>query len=156
MGFEEGVPAAEPATLINGFHETWAIPYGEPAYGFATTGQTIVNVPDGKLIRLYVDDEQFILTRAVVLEYERALDLRAGTLDRTVLWETPCGKRVRIRSRRLISFADRHLAALSYELTVLNARAPVVLSSELCSIQSRACSGTLIPAWPGSSVSRRW
>ncbi len=130
-GFEEGVPAFEPATLINGFHETWDIPYGEPAYGFATTGQTIVNVPDGKLIRLYVDDEPFILTRAVVLEYERALDLRAGTLDRTVLWETPTGKRVRIRSRRFVSLADRHLAALSYEMTVLNAKAPVVLSSEL-------------------------
>jgi alpha,alpha-trehalose phosphorylase len=130
-GFEEGTPAYEHGTFVNGFHETWPIPYGERAHGFATTGQTIVNVPDGKILRLYVDDEVFDLTRATILEYERALDLRAGTLDRDVLWETPTGKRIRVRSRRLVSLTERHLAALSYEVTVLNARAPVVLSSEL-------------------------
>jgi alpha,alpha-trehalose phosphorylase len=129
--FEEGAPAYEPGTFINGFHETWPIPYGEREYGFARTGQTIVNVPDGKIIRLYVDDEPFDLGRASILQYERALDFRAGTLNREVVWETPAGKQVRIRSRRLISFVDRHLAAISYEVTVLNDRAPVVLSSEL-------------------------
>ncbi len=130
-GFEEGRPVCEHGTFVNGFHETWPIPYGERAYGFASTGQTIINVPDGKIIRLYVDDEVFDLNRATVIRYERALDLRAGTLDREVLWETPTGKRVRLRSRRLVSFTERHLAAISYEITVLNAAAPIVLSSEL-------------------------
>jgi alpha,alpha-trehalose phosphorylase len=130
-GFDEGQPAFEHGTFVNGFHETWPIPYGERAYGFATTGQTIVNVPDGKIIRLYVDDELFVVTRVAVLQYQRALDLRAGTLDREVLWETPQGKQVKVTSRRLVSFTDRHLAAISYEVTVLNAQAPVVLSSEL-------------------------
>jgi alpha,alpha-trehalose phosphorylase len=129
--FEEGAPAYEHGTFVNGFHETWPIPYGERAHGFASTGQTIINVPDGKVIRLYVDDEVFDLTRAAVLQYERALDFRAGTLDREVLWETPTGKQVRVRSRRLVSLVERHLAAILYEVTVLNARAPVVLSSEL-------------------------
>jgi alpha,alpha-trehalose phosphorylase len=31
----------------------------------------------------------------------------------------------------LVSFTERHVAALSYEVTLLNASAPVVLSSEL-------------------------
>jgi alpha,alpha-trehalose phosphorylase len=128
---EEGTPAYEHGTFVNGFHETWPIPYGERAYAFATTGQTIVNVPDGKLIRLYVDDEVFDISRVRLLHYERALDLRAATLDREVLWETPTGKQIRVRSRRLACLAERHLAALSYEVTVLNASAPVVLSSEL-------------------------
>ena len=44
-GFEEGTPAYEHGTFVNGFHETWPIPYGERAHGFATTGQTIINVP---------------------------------------------------------------------------------------------------------------
>lgn len=130
-GFEEGMPSYEHGTFVNGFHETWPIPYGERAHGFATTGQTMVNVPDGSLIRLYVDDEVFVLTRASILEYERALDLRTGTLDREVLWETPTGKKVRVKSRRVVSFSERHLAAISYEVTVLNAQAPVVISSEL-------------------------
>ncbi len=130
-GFEEGTPACEHGTFVNGFHETWPIPYGEHAYGFASTGQTIVNVPDGKIVRLYVDDEVFDLSRATVIDYERALDMRAGTLNREVLWETPTGKRVRVRSCRMVSFTERHLAAISYEVTVLNAAAPIVVSSEL-------------------------
>jgi alpha,alpha-trehalose phosphorylase len=43
--FEEGRPAIEPGTFVNGFHETWPIVHAEEAYGFARTGQTIVNAP---------------------------------------------------------------------------------------------------------------
>ena len=43
--FEEGEPAYRHGTFVNGFHETWPIPYGERAFGFATTGQTIVEPP---------------------------------------------------------------------------------------------------------------
>ncbi len=129
--FEEGEPAYRHGTFVNGFYETWPIPYGEWAFGFATTGQTIVNVPDAKIIRLYVDDEPFDLTSAHILSFERALDMRAGALDRKVLWETPAGRQVRIESRRLVSFPERHVAAISYRVTVLNARAALVLSSEI-------------------------
>jgi alpha,alpha-trehalose phosphorylase len=50
--FEEGTPVARPGVFLNGFYETWPIVYGEAAYGFAKTGQTIVNATDGKIIRL--------------------------------------------------------------------------------------------------------
>ena len=38
----------EAGCFLNGFYETWPIVYGEAAYGFAKTGQTIVNATDGK------------------------------------------------------------------------------------------------------------
>ena len=65
--FDEGTPVFQKGTLINGFHETWPIVYAESAYGYARTGQTIVNAPDGTLIQLYVDDEPFDLARATLL-----------------------------------------------------------------------------------------
>jgi alpha,alpha-trehalose phosphorylase len=129
--FEDGEPVFESGTFVNGFYESWPIVYGEEAFGFAKTGQTIVNVTDCKIIKLYVDDEPFYLPTAVLLHFERVLDMRAGTLDREVLWETPAGKQVQIKSRRLVSFEHRHLAAICYEVTVLNAEAPVVISSEM-------------------------
>ena len=132
-GFYEGEPAFLHGTYINGFYESWPIPYGEKAYGFAKTGQTIVNVPDGKIIRLYVDDEPFTLDTANLLQYERALDMRGGTFDRELRWETPSGKQIHMRAQRLVSFTERHLAAISYEVTVVNASAPVVIVSELAS-----------------------
>src|SRR6516225_5634218 len=128
---EEGGPNAETATLINGFYETWPIVYGEEAYGFAKTGQTICRVTDAKIIKLFVDDEPFWLPNARLLRYDRRLNMKSGTLDREILWETPAGKQVLIKSRRLVSFANRHVAAIFYSVTLLNVEASVVLSSEM-------------------------
>ena len=128
---EEGGPIGQNGTFINGFYETWPIIYPENAYGLATTGQTIVNVTDCKNIKLYVDDEPFWLPHANVRSYDRRLNMKSGTLDRDILWETPAGKHVSIKSRRLVSFEHRHVAAILYEITLLNAAAPVVLSSEM-------------------------
>ena len=132
---EEGGPSAENSTLINGFYETHPIVYGEEAYGFAKTGQTICNVTDAKIIKLFVDDEPFWLPDANLLSYDRRLNMKSATLDRDILWETPTGKHVRISSRRLVSLANRHVAAISYCVTLLNADAHVVISSEMAANQ---------------------
>ena len=116
---DEGQPVVHNGTYINGFHETWPIVYGEEAYGFAKLGQTIVDVPDAKIIRLYVDDEPFFLPTGTLEGFERALDMRAGTLDRELVWAHSSGQRVSIRSRRLVSLEHRHLAAIEYEVTLL-------------------------------------
>ncbi len=129
--FEEGEPAFENGTYINGFYETWPISYGEEAHGFAKEGQHIVNVPDSKIIRLFVDGELFSLREARLIKFERILDFQAGTLDREIVWEMASGQRVAITSKRLVSYAHRHLAAISYEVTLLHAKAPVVISSEI-------------------------
>ena len=68
---EEGRETYTHGTFINGFHETWPIRHAEEAFGFARTGQTIVNVPDNKTIKLYVDDEPMLLSVADLESYER-------------------------------------------------------------------------------------
>ena len=132
---EEGRDAYSHGTFINGFHETWHIHHAEEAFGFAKTGQTIVNVPDAKLMKLYVDDEPLLLGNADLESYERVLDFREGTLTRDLIWRTPGGKRVRVRSQRLVSLAHRHLAMLTFEVTMLDGEAPVVMSSQLLNRQ---------------------
>ena len=72
---EEGRDGYAHGTFINGFHETWPIQHAEEAFGFARVGQTIVNVPDAKVIRLYVDDEPLLLSIADL----DALRARAST-----------------------------------------------------------------------------
>ncbi|WOF24057.1 glycosyl hydrolase family 65 protein [Microbacterium betulae] len=133
--FPEGRNAHEHGTFINGFHETWPIRHAESAYGFAEVGQTIVNVPDPKVLRVYVDDEPLSLDLADVREYERSLDFRDGVLRRRVLWVTPSGKEVLLESDRLVSFEDRHLSIERMSVTVLNADAPVVVNSQLINRQ---------------------
>ena len=128
---EEGGPNGENGTFINGFYETRPIVYAEEAYAFAKTGQTILNVTDSKIIKLFVDDEPFWLPTAHIRSYDRRLNMKCGTLDREILWETPAGKLALITSRRLVSLVHRHVAAISYCVTLLNSEAPVVISSEM-------------------------
>ena len=128
---EEDEPSYERATLINGFHETSPITYGEAAYGFATTSQTIVGVPDGTLMKLYVDDEPFRLDRSRVRRSERTLDLMRGLLRREVEWETPDGRALVLRTRRFVSLEHRHVVVFDYEVEMLDAPATLTISSEL-------------------------
>ena len=103
---EEGRESHTQGTFINGFHETWRIHHAEEAYGFAEVGQTIVNVPDVKIIRLYVDDEPLLLPVADLITYDRSLDMADGVLRRELLWRTPSGKRVLVKSERMVSFVE--------------------------------------------------
>ncbi len=128
---EEDHPVVEPGTYLNGFHELRQIVYGESAYGFAKTGQTMLNCPDGKILKTFVDGEPFDIANRETPVYRRYLDLRRGLQRREVLWLTPNGKRVRIESQRLVSLMRRHLACIQLELTLEDADADIVFSSEL-------------------------
>ncbi len=91
----------------------------------------MLNVADAHIIRLYVEEEPFYLEKASIKKFERVLDMQKGTLSREVIWETTLGKKIHIKSERLVSFEHRHLAAIFYEVTVLDASAEVVISSEM-------------------------
>ncbi len=132
---EEGRTAFAHGTFINGFHETWEIRHAEAAVGFARTGQTIVNVPDAKLLKVYVDDEPLTIGTADLEHYERSIDFRDGVLRRSLVWRTPSGKRVRVDSTRMVSMTQRHLAVLTLEVTMLSGDAPIVVSSQLLNRQ---------------------
>jgi len=131
----EGRHAHEHGTFINGFHETFPIRHAEQAYGFAEVGQTIINAPDAKVMRVYVDDEPLAFDVADIREYERVLDMRTGTLSRHLRWMTPSGKDVVIDFDRLVSFEEKHLAIMRVTVTVLNADAPVTISCQLINRQ---------------------
>ena len=128
---EEGRPAHQHGTFINGLHETWPIQHAEAAYGLAEVGQTMVDVPDATVLQVYVDDEPLLLSVAELISYERTLDMRSGVLERDLVWRTPSGNRVRVRSRRMVSFTQRHLVVLSIAVTLEDSPAPVVVSSQL-------------------------
>jgi alpha,alpha-trehalose phosphorylase len=128
---DEGEPYGLPGTYLNGFHEVRPLPYAENAYGNPEAGETVVNVTDGKLLRLHVDDELFDVRYGELLEHERVLDFRAGVLRRRVHWRSPAGAEVRITSTRLVSLSQRGAAAILYEVETLGDGARLVVQSEL-------------------------
>jgi alpha,alpha-trehalose phosphorylase len=128
---DEGEPSGLLGTYINGCYEARPLPYPEGGYGYPEAGQTVVNVTDGKVIRLLVDDEPFDLRYGKLLAHERVFDLRAGVLRRRAEWESPAGRSVRVSSTRLVSFTQRAVAAILYEVEPLGDKTTVVVQSEL-------------------------
>ena len=128
---DEGEPSGLPGTYLGGFYEQRPLPYAEAGYGYPEDGQTAVNVTNGKIIRLLVDDEPFDIRFGELSRHERRLDFRAGVLRRQAEWRSPAGKRVRVSSIRVVSLVQRAVAAVLYEVDPLDAPARLVVQSEL-------------------------
>ncbi|MFJ9864087.1 glycoside hydrolase family 65 protein [Streptomyces sp. NPDC101165] len=128
---DEGEPHGLPGSYLNGVHEVHPLPYAEAGYGYPESGQTVINVTNGKILRLLVDDEPFDLRYGRLVAHERVLDLRRGVLERTVEWTSPAGSTVRVRSTRLVSLTQRAVAAVAYEVEAVGRRSRVVIQSEL-------------------------
>jgi len=129
--FEEGEPTGLPGTYLNGFYEQHPLPYAEAGYGYPEDGQTVVNVTDGKIIRLLVQDEPLDMRYGRAIEHHRVLDFRSGSLRRDTVWESPTGRRVRVRTERLVSFTQRAVAAIRYEVEPMDGDVQLVLQSDL-------------------------
>ncbi|MQA12941.1 MAG: family 65 glycosyl hydrolase [Pseudonocardiaceae bacterium] len=128
---EEGEPRGLPGSYLNGFFERRTLPHAEAGYGFPESGQTVVNVTDGKIIRLLVGDEPLDVRYGSTPSHERVLDFRSGTLRRRTEWVSPTGRRVLIESERLVSFTQRAVAAIHYEVTPLDDDLQLVMQSDL-------------------------
>ncbi|MEV4515058.1 glycosyl hydrolase family 65 protein [Dactylosporangium sp. NPDC049525] len=128
---DEGEPFELPGTYLNSFYEERPLPYAEAGYGFPEEGQSILNVTNGKVFRLLVDDEPFDVRYGNLVSHERVLDLRAGTLQRDVEWISPAEQRIKLRTTRLVSLEQRSIAAFVYEVEPVDGPARVIVQSEL-------------------------
>ncbi|MDT0277066.1 glycoside hydrolase family 65 protein [Blastococcus goldschmidtiae] len=138
--FDEGEPVVVPGTYLNGFFEERPLPYAEAGYGYPEQGQTVVNVTDGKLIRLLVRDSPLDLNYGEIIGHRRTLDLRAGVLRRITEWRSPGGRSVRVTSTRLVSLARRSIAAIEYQVEVIDDLGDlyVALQSDLLANETNA------------------
>ncbi|WP_414938570.1 glycoside hydrolase family 65 protein [Amycolatopsis sp. cmx-11-51] len=128
---EEAEPRGLPGTYLNGFYEQHDLPYAETGYGYPEEGQTVVNVTDGKIIRLLVEDEPLDMRYGQATDHDRVLDFRKGTLARSTVWSSPTGRRVRVKTERLVSFTQRAVAAIRYEVEPLDDELQLVVQSDL-------------------------
>lgn len=138
---DEGEPRGLGGTYLNGFYESYPLEYGERGYGFAEDGQVVVNVTDGKLIRLQVEDEPLDVHRGALEEHSRRLDMRRGILERRLVWRSSGGHRVRVTTRRLVSLSLRSIAAIEYEVEALDGPVRVALQSNLQANEPQGSSG---------------
>ena len=127
---DEGEPYGLPGSYLNGVFEIRPLPYAERGYGNPESGQTIINVTNGKVIRLLVNDEPFDVRYGELRSHERCLDFRGGVLGRQAEWSRGglCGQ---VTSTRMVSLTQRSIAAICYEVEPVNQTTRIVVQSEL-------------------------
>ncbi len=106
-----------PATLVNGicgyepYNHLWKLP------GYPETHHAILNICDWTKIDLTVDGETFSINSSEILEHKRTLNMKQGIVEREFKWKTLSGKVINVKTTRLVSMVQRHIAALRYEVT---------------------------------------
>ncbi|NOU36322.1 MAG: beta-phosphoglucomutase [Kiritimatiellaceae bacterium] len=80
----------------------------------------IQNLPDPLYCKIWIDGKPFRMWDGSLLEYNRTLDLKTGTLHRTVRWDNGEGKITSLHFRRFCSMAQRHLIAQEISITPEN------------------------------------
>jgi alpha,alpha-trehalose phosphorylase len=138
---DEGDPHGLPGSYLNSVYEVRPLPYAEAGYGFPDDGQTVINVTNGKIIRLLVDDEPLDIRYGTLHSHERILDLRAGTLTRQVEWSSPAGARIKVTSVRMVSLTQRAIAAISYTVEPVDQTLRLVLQSEIVANEELPAAG---------------
>ncbi|MDQ0727647.1 glycoside hydrolase family 65 protein [Microbacterium sp. W4I20] len=128
---DEGDPRGVAGSYLNGVFEEHPMPYAEDGYGYPDCGQTVINVQNGQIIRLTVDDEPFDVTRGELVRHRRSLDFQDGTLHRDVEWISPTDRRVRIESTRIVSFTHRSVAAVRYRVQAVDQEVAISIQSEV-------------------------
>ena len=80
----------------------------------------IVNFPEIMMIRLEIDGQIISPETCTIEEYFRELDMATGTINRKIVYTTKSQKKVKIESRRFLSFYDLNCGANLTTITALN------------------------------------
>lgn len=116
---------------IKGIYDIEPSIYTEEACAYGGKNENISNVINGKIIRIYIEDEEFNMLKGTIFEYNRTLDLREGILHRYLIWESPKGKRVEINTKIMVTFQNIHLATISYQVIPLNFSGKIKIISSI-------------------------
>ncbi|MEE6257337.1 glycoside hydrolase family 65 protein [Plantactinospora sonchi] len=133
---DEGGTSGLPSTYLNSCYEERELTYPEQGYAFPERNQVLIGVPDGTPLRLFVDDQPLDVRDDRPDRHERVLDLRAGTLSRTLHERAPHGRTpssapVRVTWTRLVSLVEPAVLGIRCEVTALDRTARVRLHSDL-------------------------
>ncbi len=126
---EESAPgeAARPLTLMAEVYDRPKCPPGLPQK--YRDPSRLAAMPNPMFIDLDDGDGPLSANPGGILSETRTLDMKRGVLERLVRYKGRGGRITRIASRRLVSQARPHLAAIRYSVTPENYSGPVALTS---------------------------
>jgi trehalose/maltose hydrolase-like predicted phosphorylase len=89
--------------------------------GSPVLNEDLVNLPNWLVLKLRIEGEEAItLENVELLAYRHALDIHTALLTREVRFRDRAGRETTLRSRRFVSMAHTHQAAIEWTLTAEN------------------------------------
>ena len=78
------------------------------------------NLPDMTELKIRVDGHPFSMLEGKTEKYVRTLNLHTGEVERTLVWQSPLGKKLAFRFTRFVSMARKHVLGMCMEVGALN------------------------------------
>ncbi|HEY0232972.1 MAG TPA: beta-phosphoglucomutase, partial [Dokdonella sp.] len=138
--FEEQVGPSDGSYLA----EVWersSIQYHERHSGFALTTDTRIPVADGTHVAIRLDGQALDLGACEWLDFERVLDLRAGSVSRRLRLRTPAGATIEIAAERFVPFAHAALLCIRLRITSIDYAGTIELESSIRSARRATAQG---------------
>ncbi|HMM31053.1 MAG TPA: glycosyl hydrolase family 65 protein [Clostridia bacterium] len=129
--FEEAYEGAYEGTYLNGFYESAPIRYGEIAFGYAKSSQTMLKLANAARIGFLIDGEAFSMDVGEVISHSRTLSFCDGVLERETVWRSRAGKTARVSTKRLVCLSGGDAAMFTYSITPLSPWKELIVSSEI-------------------------
>src|SRR5690606_2179935 len=92
--------------------------------GRTVENEDLVNFLNWLSLKFAIGTDWFDERSVNILSYHQELDLRHGTLRKSILLADPAGRRTALAERRLVSMADMHAGAVDLTLTAQNRSGP--------------------------------
>ncbi len=94
--------------------------------GRPVRNEDLVNLPNWLVLKLRIGgDEPISLTNVELLSYRHEVDFRNATVMRSLRFRDRRGREMTLLSKRFVSMANMHQAALEWTITALNWSGPV-------------------------------
>ena len=153
---DEGEPHGLPGTYLNGFYETRPLPYAEARLRLPR------GRPDARQRHRTARSCACSSTTSPSTSATASSSTTSGSstcatglLRREVVWRSPAGAAVRMRSTRLVSFSHRAIAAICYEVEPLDGahahRRPVRAGGQRAGARRRPTTRGPRPRWRSRS-----
>ena len=118
--FEEGYSANSLiGSYFNGIYESKEVQ--ESSYkGIIKNTEFMVNSVDWLYTRIRIDDEELDLNKSSIEDFRRELDLKTGILNRSFIWNTNSGKKVKLIFERFLSMKEVNIGCQKIIMIPIN------------------------------------
>ena len=103
----------------NSFYEEHEIKYGEKLYGFPDITESMINIPDPRNITFSIDGEIVEFEKEYLSEYNKKLNIKKGILETSYIYSKN-NKKVEVKATALVSFNNKNLSFIKYDITPIN------------------------------------